>query len=61
MEIVRERLEREFNLGIIATAPSVVYRAYMTDGSEALVDNPTDLPEPSRLNHVDEPMLDVTS
>jgi GTP-binding protein LepA len=60
MEIVRERLEREFNLGIIATAPSVVYRAFLTDGSEVLVDNPTDLPDPSRLDHVDEPMLDVT-
>ncbi|MGB7104762.1 MAG: translation elongation factor 4, partial [Acidimicrobiales bacterium] len=60
MEIVRERLEREFNLAIIATAPSVVYRAYLTDGTEFLVDNPTDLPDPSRLDHVDEPMLDVT-
>jgi GTP-binding protein LepA len=60
MEIVRERLEREFNLGIIATAPSVVYRAFLTDGSEVTIDNPTDLPDPSRLNHVDEPMLDVT-
>ncbi len=60
MEIVRERLEREFNLGIIATAPSVVYQAFLTDGSEVLVDNPTDLPDPSRLDHVDEPMLDVT-
>ena len=60
MEIVRERLEREFNLGIIATAPSVVYRAFLTDGSEILIDNPTELPDPSRLNHVDEPMLDVT-
>ncbi len=60
MEIVRERLEREFNLAIIATAPSVVYRAFLTDGSEVLVDNPTDLPDPSRLDHVDEPMLDVT-
>jgi len=60
MEIVRERLEREFNLAIIATAPSVVYRAFLTDGSEILVDNPTDLPDPSRLDHVDEPMLDVT-
>jgi GTP-binding protein LepA len=60
MEIVRERLEREFNLDIIATAPSVVYRAFLTDGSEFLVDNPTDLPDPSRLDHVDEPMLDVT-
>ncbi|HEY5266444.1 MAG TPA: translation elongation factor 4 [Acidimicrobiales bacterium] len=60
MEIVRERLEREFNLGIIATAPSVVYRAFLTDGSEILIDNPTELPDPSRLDHVDEPMLDVT-
>ncbi len=60
MEIVRERLEREFNLSIIATAPSVVYRAFLTDGSEVDVDNPTDLPDPSRLDHVDEPMLDVT-
>ncbi len=60
MEIVRERLEREFNLDIIATAPSVVYRAFFTDGTEVLVDNPTDLPDPSRLDHVDEPMLDVT-
>jgi GTP-binding protein LepA len=60
MEIVRERLEREFNLAIIATAPSVVYRAFLTDGSEVFIDNPTDLPDPSRLDHVDEPMLDVT-
>jgi GTP-binding protein LepA len=60
MEIVRERLEREFNLEIIATAPSVVYRAFFTDGTEVLVDNPTDLPDASRLDHVDEPMLDVT-
>jgi GTP-binding protein LepA len=59
MEIVRERLEREFDLGIIATAPSVVYRAFLTDGSELLVDNPTELPEPSRLDHIDEPMLDI--
>jgi len=60
MEIVRERLEREYNLGIIATAPSVVYRAFLTDGTEVLIDNPTELPDASRLDHVDEPMLDVT-
>ena len=60
MEIVRERLEREFDLGIIATAPSVVYRAYLTDGTELLVDNPTELPEASRLDHIDEPMLDIS-
>jgi GTP-binding protein LepA len=60
MEIVRERLDREFNLGIIATAPSVVYKAFLTDGTELQIDNPTELPDPSRLDHVDEPMLDVT-
>jgi GTP-binding protein LepA len=60
MEIVRERLEREFDLSLIATAPSVAYRAFLTDGSELDVDNPTDLPEVSRIDHVDEPMLVAT-
>ena len=60
MEIVRERLEREFNLGVIATAPSVSYQAYMTDGSVRTVDNPTELPDPSKLDHIDEPMLKIT-
>ena len=60
MEIVRERLEREFDLSLIATAPSVAYRAALTDGSEIEVDNPTDLPDASRLDHVDEPLLTAT-
>jgi GTP-binding protein LepA len=60
MEIVRERLEREFNLALIATAPSVVYRAFLTDGTELDIDNPTELPDPSRLDHIDEPMLDIS-
>ena len=60
MEIVRERLEREFDLSLIATAPSVEYRAYLTDGAEVEVDNPTDLPEQSRIDHIDEPMLTAT-
>ncbi len=60
MEIVRERLEREFNLSLIATAPSVAYRAFLTDGSEINVDNPTELPDASRLDHIDEPMLRAT-
>jgi GTP-binding protein LepA len=60
MEIVRERLEREFDLSLIATAPSVAYRAYLTDDSVLDVDNPTELPEPSRIDHVDEPMLAAT-
>ena len=60
MEIVRERLEREFDLSLIATAPSVAYRAFLTDGAELDVDNPTELPEASRIDHVDEPMLTAT-
>ncbi len=60
MEIVRERLEREFNLSLIATAPSVEYRAFLTDGTELDVDNPTELPDASRIDHIDEPMLSAT-
>ncbi len=60
MEIVRERLEREFDLSLIATAPSVAYRAFLTDGTSVDVDNPTELPEPSRIDHIDEPMLTAT-
>jgi GTP-binding protein LepA len=60
MEIVRERLEREFDLSLIATAPSVAYRAFLTDGSVLDVDNPTELPEASRLDHVEEPILKAT-
>ena len=60
MEIVRERLEREFDLSLIATAPSVEYRAFLTDGSQLAVDNPTELPDASRIDHIDEPMLLAT-
>jgi GTP-binding protein LepA len=60
MEIVRERLEREFDLSLIATAPSVAYRAYLANGTEVDVDNPSELPEPSQLDRVDEPMLRAT-
>jgi GTP-binding protein LepA len=60
MEIVRERLEREFDLSLIATAPSVAYQAYLNDGSMVDVDNPSELPEPTYLDHVDEPMLKAT-
>jgi len=60
MEIVKERLEREFDLSLIATAPSVVYRAYLTDGTEQIIDNPVELPDASRLDHIDEPMLQIT-
>ena len=60
MEIVRERLEREFNLSLIATAPSVAYIAHLTDGSQAAFENPSDMPEPTRLDSVSEPMLRAT-
>ncbi len=60
MEIVRERLEREFDLSLIATAPSVAYRAFLQDGTEVDVDNPSELPDPTHLDHVDEPMLRAT-
>ncbi|MBF6555896.1 MAG: elongation factor 4 [Acidimicrobiales bacterium] len=60
MEIVRERLEREFDLSLIATAPSVAYQAFLNDGTQVDVDNPSELPEPTHLDHVDEPMLTAT-
>jgi GTP-binding protein LepA len=60
MEIVRERLEREFDLSLIATAPSVAYTAVLTDGGERRFDNPSEMPEPSLVDHVDEPMLKAT-
>lgn len=59
MEIVRERLEREYDLNLIATAPSVEYRVLRTDGEEIAIDNPADLPDPSKINKVLEPYLKV--
>jgi GTP-binding protein LepA len=59
MEIVKERLEREFGLALIATAPSVEYRVHRTDGTLELVDNPADLPEPQRIDHIEEPYFKV--
>ncbi|HET9075984.1 MAG TPA: translation elongation factor 4, partial [Acidimicrobiales bacterium] len=60
MEIVRERLEREFNLALIATAPSVEYRAHLTDGSTIEVHNPSEMPEPQKLDWIEEPFLQAT-
>ncbi len=60
MEIIRERLEREFGQSLIATAPSVEYHAYLTDDTVVVVDNPTDLPDAARIDHIDEPMLTAT-
>ncbi|MEX0766848.1 MAG: translation elongation factor 4 [Microthrixaceae bacterium] len=60
MEIVRERLEREYDLNLIATAPSVEYRVIRSDGVEIAIDNPADLPDPSSIQQVLEPYLKVT-
>jgi GTP-binding protein LepA len=60
MEIVRERLEREFDLSLIATAPSVEYVAYLTDGARVVVDNPSAMPEPQKIDHIEEPLLKLT-
>ncbi len=60
MDIVRERLEREFDLSLIATAPSVEYRAHLTDGGVAEVDNPSDMPPAAQVDFIEEPFLTVT-
>lgn len=60
MEIVQERLEREFNLNLITTAPTVVYRVYMTDGTEITLDNPSQLPPETKIDHMEEPFVKVT-
>lgn len=57
MEIIRERLEREFDLSLIATAPSVEYEVTTTAGEDLLVDNPADLPDPASIEEIREPML----
>ncbi len=59
MEIVRERLEREYDLDLITTAPSVAYLAHRTDGTELEVRSPHDLPSPGELESVDEPYIEV--
>jgi GTP-binding protein LepA len=60
MEIVKERLEREFNLALIATAPSVEYRVHTTRGEVDLVDNPADLPPPQNIDFIEEPYFRVS-
>jgi GTP-binding protein LepA len=60
LEIIRERLEREFNLELIATAPSVIYRIHMTDGSMKEMHNPADMPDPVRVAFMEEPWIKAT-
>jgi GTP-binding protein LepA len=60
MEVIKERLEREFDLDLLATAPSVEYHAYMTNGDEVIVHSPQDMPDPSKLDRIEEPFLKTT-
>ncbi len=60
MEVVKERLEREFGLDLIATAPSVVYHVYLTDGTKVEVQNPSELPEIQKIDRIEEPYVKAT-
>ncbi|MDA8730530.1 translation elongation factor 4 [Alphaproteobacteria bacterium] len=60
MEVIRERLSREFNLELISTAPSVVYQMTLTDGKHLYLHNPADMPEVSRLASIEEPWIKAT-
>ena len=57
MEIIQERLDREFNMDVITTVPNVSFKAYLTDGSVVDVHNPSGMPESTRLDHIDEPYI----
>lgn len=60
MEVIKERLEREFDLDLIATAPTVVYRVQKTNGEEIVIQNPSDLPEPQNIDFILEPYIKAT-
>jgi GTP-binding protein LepA len=60
MEIIQERLEREYNLDLITTAPSVVYHCFLNDGSMKSIDNPAKLPAPNFIDHIEEPIFRMT-
>ncbi len=60
MEIIQERIEREFKIDLITTAPSVIYEVHMTDGTTIKVDNPSNLPDPQKIDRVEEPYVKAT-
>jgi GTP-binding protein LepA len=60
LEIIQERLEREFNLDLIATAPSVIYKIKLTNGDEIEIHNPVDMPDPVRIEEIQEPWIEAT-
>ena len=59
MEIIQERLEREYDLDLITTAPSVIYKVKRTDGTQETIDNPTNLPNPAEIEYMEEPFVDA--
>ena len=61
LEIVRERLEREFNIDLITTAPSVIYHLYMTDGQMIELHNPADMPDVVKIDRMEEPWIKATN
>ncbi|HWO97954.1 MAG TPA: translation elongation factor 4 [Bacillus sp. (in: firmicutes)] len=60
MEIIQERIEREFNIDLITTAPSVIYDVFLTDGEKVAVDNPSNMPDPQKIDHIEEPYVKAT-
>jgi GTP-binding protein LepA len=60
LEIITERLAREFGLDLITTAPSVIYHVHLTDGSKVELHNPADMPEATRIDHIEEPWIEAT-
>ena len=60
MEIIRERLEREYDLTLVATAPNVEYEVHLTGGGTEIVDNPSAMPPAPRIDHIDEPFVTIT-
>jgi len=60
LEIVRERIEREFGIDVITTAPSVIYHVYLTDGTMLELHNPADMPDPVKIDHIEEPWIEAT-
>lgn len=60
MDVIQERLEREFDLDLIVTAPSVIYKVTQTDGSEVIVDNPSEMPDPTLIDAIYEPYVEAT-
>ena len=59
LEVIEERLDREFDLSLITTAPSVIYKVYKTDGTVENIYNPSDLPDATDINHIEEPYVDA--